>query len=211
MVLAIKCTPPPAPQGTGLTLSNPSSASVVVSASFSASSTVLPASWPFCLGSGLTCQFLLPAQADQALPLAGQSLNVTLTFQPAGEGGVGCGTTKAEFNINNPSWYDIIDLSLVDGYSTALGITITPTDAGADAATVLGPVTSAHGNEKAFGVFPLGCDICVARQTPSCDASVGTSGCKTGTQYNPDVPCQYQGAVMGGGGAMVTVTYLGGS
>jgi hypothetical protein len=32
-------------------------------------------------------------------------------------------------------------------------------------------------------------------------------GCKAGTQYKPDVPCQYQGTVKGGGGA-VTVTLL---
>jgi hypothetical protein len=35
----------------------------------------------------------------------------------------------------------------------------------------------------------------------------GTDGCKSGTQYKPDVPCQHQGATMGGG-AFVSVALV---
>src|SRR5271170_4234746 len=120
--LSIKCVPPaPTPQGTGFTIANPSSGSITVSVAFGSDSVVGPSAWSGCPDSGLICQFTIPAQTNQAMPIAGQYLNATFTMQPIGDGGVGCGTTKVELNINNPNWYDIVDLSLVDGYSTALG------------------------------------------------------------------------------------------
>ena len=58
---------------------------------------------------------------------------------------------------------------------------------------VLGPVTSPSGNEEAFGVFPDGCDVCVARLDPPCGFRKGKTGCKAGVDpYHPKVPCQYQ-------------------
>jgi hypothetical protein len=68
----------------------------------------------------------------------------------------------------------------------------------------LGPATSGD-MSKTSGVFPLACDICVARSQPPCgfDAggctASGSCGCKSGTQYNPTVPCQitYQQADAG--------------
>jgi hypothetical protein len=49
----------------------------------------------------------------------------------------------------------------------------------------------------------LGCDICTARDNPPCGIAKGKEGCKAGTQYKPDVPCQNQGKKMGGGSVVV--------
>jgi len=160
--------------------------STVVHLAFGADSKVLPEALPFCLASGaLTCAFPLAAHAEQSLPLAGKYLNVTLAFNAP----VGCGSTKAELNLNNPKWYDTLDVSLVDGYSNDVKIE-------ADKVT-LGP-NLPSGNERVLGVFPLGCDVCTARQSPPCGIAPGTNGCKSGTQYKPDVICQWQGAVKDG-------------
>ena len=172
---------------------------------FGADSKVGVADWPFCTGSGLTCTFPLPATTGQPLPTKGGAyLNATLSFGAA----VTCGVTKAEININNPAWYDTYDVSLVDGWSNNVGIYYTPpTAADAGGRVQLGPPNGAKGNEKVLGVFPLGCDVCVARLSPPCGMSKGTDGCKSGSQYAPDVPCQYQGAVKGGGGAAEIVLF----
>jgi len=179
---------------------NATDAEVLVNVSFSASSVVLPSGWSFCIGdasSGLSCTFAIAPRGYQTLPTGGSYLNATMAFN----GAVACGTTQVELNINNPSWFDIVDISLVNGFSNKVSV---------DCSGVkLGPVTSATGNEKVFGAFPLGCDLCTARspQTP-CGMSPGSDGCKAGTQYDPAVPCQYQGSKMGGG-TLVTVTYEG--
>ena len=166
---------------------------------FGADSVVLPSSWSFCTAtSNLNCSFPMKANTARALP-APDYLNATITFGAA----VGCGTTKAELNVNNPKWYDTVDISLVDGYSNDILIEY----ADKAGAKRIGPVLGKSGNEKAFGVYPLGCDICVARQNPPCGQTPGTDGCKSGSQYKPDVPCQYQGATMGGG-AFVSVALV---
>ena len=161
---------------------------------FGADSVVLPSSLDFCTGSGLNCTFPLANHGARTVPTNGQYMNVTVSFNAA----VTCGVTKAELNVNNPKWYNILDISLVDGFSSE--VLIESTEGGKR--TPLGPVWGATNNEKVFGVFPLGCDICVARQKPSCGMKPGSDGCKTGTQYKPDVPCQFQGATMGGAGAV---------
>jgi hypothetical protein len=219
MTLGKKCTPPsPLPDASSPDAASPDASDasdtdaapgstvavvnttvdpVVVYFAFGADSVVLPAAWPFCTSSArLTCQFTLPGHGTQPLPLGGKYLNTTFAFDAR----VSCGSTKAELNINNPKWYDIADVSLVDGYSNKISITV--------GAATLGPPVGAAGNEKVLGVFPLGCDICTARQNPPCGMKPGTDGCKTGTQYKPDVPCQYQGSKMGGGSEII-VSYLG--
>ena len=183
--------------GTGLasaTVSNDTGAPARVWISFGADSMVRASNWSsFCSASGPNCEFHLAKGASQHLPLSGNYLNATFAF----DAGQICGTTKAELNINNPKWYDIADVSLVDGYSNKIKITaIEPGDAGT---STLGPPKGPTGNEKVYGLFPVGCDICVARQSPPCGIKPGGSGCKSGSQYKPDVPCQYQGSVMGGG------------
>ena len=183
--------------GTAVSVQNTRTVATTVHVSFGADSKVTAADWSFCAGSGLTCSFPLAASTTKALPNpSGPYLNATFSFDAA----VGCGVTKAEVNINNPSWYNILDVSLVDGYSNDIEITT--------GSTTLGPVKGETGNEKAYGVYPYGCDICVERQNPPCGIAKGKQGCKTGTQYDPDVPCQWQGTNKGGGGEPGTVSLL---
>lgn len=179
---------------------NATDAGVTVNVAFAGVSTVRPSGWSFCTSdasASSSCTFPLSAGAHQALVTGGSYLNATLAF----DGQVTCGTTQVELNVNDPSWYDIVDISLVNGYSNRVSV--------AANGTVLGPVTSGSDNEQNFGVYPLGCDLCTARSdaTP-CGMSPGTDGCKAGSQYKPDVPCQYQGPTMGGG-SRVVVRYLG--
>ncbi len=169
----------------------------IVSVAFGSNSMITAASWDFCNdGSAPSCVFLLKARASHALPIGGQYLNATITF---GAPTVGCGTTKAELQVNNPIWHDVMDVSLVDGYSN--GVVIDVTDSSGK--SKLGPPVGKTGNEKVFGLFPLGCDICVARDQSACGLPTGKDGCKGGTQYDPDVPCQYQGAARFGGSAIL--------
>jgi hypothetical protein len=164
-----------------------------VYAAFGSDSVVLPAAWSFCAGSGLNCSFVLGARDTQVLPLGGQYLSATFAFDAP----VGCGATKAEFNFNNSTWYDQADVSMVDGYTNKIQVLVGAIgDAGA---LTLGPPVGKTGNEAVVGLFPYGCDICVARNSPPCGISKGTDGCKFGTQYDPSVICQYKGPVMGGG------------
>lgn len=194
---AADTAPAAAADATTITFENKTDAGTTVYVAFGANSGITSASWPPCGDAGaLNCNFPLAAGSALALPAAGY-LNATVSFG----GPVTCNTTKAELNVNNPAWYDIVDVSLVDGWNGNIAIA---TGAGA----VAGPTVGAAGNEKVFGVFPFGCDICVARQKPPCGLKPGADGCKTGTQDNPDVPCQYQGAVMGGG-SEIKVSYLG--
>jgi len=171
---------------------NDTPGSTLVYVAFGADSVVRPADWKFCHATGpLTCDFPVAAGGKQELPLAGRYLNATLAFGAP----VACGATKAELNLNNPAWYDVTDVSLVDGYSNMVRVTVTDPSG----TKVLGPPLGASGNEKVYGVFPLGCDVCTAREHPPCGMVPGKDGCKAGSQYKPDVPCQHQGAVMGGG------------
>ena len=176
---------------------NKTKAATTVYVAFGSDSAITSSDWAFCTGSGLNCSFPLAAGAVQ--PLTGIAyLNATIAFGEA----VGCGVTKSEVNINNPAWYDILDVSLVDGYSNSVQIVATPTGGKAEQ---LGPPLGETGNEKVYGLFPYGCDICVERQAPPCGIPTGKAGCKTGTQYDPDVICQWQGPTMGGGGLAVEV------
>ena len=178
--------------GTGLTpstlaISNDTSADTVVYVAFGADSRVLPGNWP-CVAQGpLRCDFPLKAHSAVSLPLSGSYLNATFSFGAP----VGCGSTKAELNVNNPKWFDIADISLVDGFNVPVSV-----DVGGRTLAVAG-VT---GNESNYGVYPNGCDICVARQSPPCGMSPGVVGCHAANDMGqPVIPCQWQGAVKGGG------------
>lgn len=157
-----------------------------VSVAFGSDSVVGPSSFPCQTSGPLTCSFPVGAKETVDLPVPAY-LNATFAFSAS----VGCGTTKAEVNLSNPKWYDTADVSLVDGFSVPVMIEMVDKTFG---------VWRAADNEKAFGVFPLGCDVCVARKVPSCGQAVGSKGCKTGSQYDPSVPCQYQGSTFGGQG-----------
>jgi hypothetical protein len=189
-------SPPPAP-GTQVTLTNQSSPTTAY-ISFGADSKIQADTWSsFCnVTSNLTCNFAIAS--SQALPNPeGIYLNMTVAFGAP----VGCNATKAEVNVNNPNWYDTYDVSLVDGYSNNIEINYTAVNSDAGV-VVLGPPAGKDGNENVLGVFPYGCDICVDRQNPPCGIAKGSSGCKSGSQYKPDVACQYQGGVYGGGGSI---------
>ncbi len=192
-------------QATTVTIENRTHEGVKVFVAFGSDSIVLPTSpgWSFCTASAkLNCSFDLHMDSEQRLPLEGAYFNATLSFQAP----VTCNTTKIELNVNNPKWFNTADISLVVGFSNAVSVEYADTDA----SVTLGPVKAATGNEKAFGVFPLGCDICVARQNPPCGMSPGKEGCKTGPdQYHPDVICQYQGKTMSGASTTVKILYLG--
>lgn len=178
---------------TPLSIVNLSKKSSTVYVAFGADSSVQSSSWSFCNGSSaLNCSFDLPPNIPLDLPTNGAYLNATFSFGSP----VVCGVTKAEVNLNNPNWYDIVDISLVDGYSHSISINID--------GTTIAPNTPDAGNAETFGVYPEGCDLCVARSnlTP-CGMTPGSVGCKAGSQYAPAVPCQYQGTVMGGGSTVV--------
>lgn len=188
-----------APSRTTLGIVNPTTTAHRVFVAFGADSAVSAINWSgFCAGVGLNCVFNLPAKGQVALPLAGAYLNATLSVDRP----VTCRTTKVELNLNNPAWYDTTDISLVDGFNVGVKVNVT---SAAGQSKTLGPVTGPAGNEKNYGVFPNGCDICVARQRPPCGLVPGRTGCKAGTQYAPAVPCQHQGATMGGGGTVAIV------
>ena len=102
---------------TDLSVENKTTAKTTVYVSFGSDSKITADDWAFCSGSGLSCNFDLAANASFPLPNPkGLYINATFAFgQP-----VACGVTKAEININNPAWYDTLDVSLVDGYSNKI-------------------------------------------------------------------------------------------
>lgn len=207
IILALTLTGCPNPSGSGssgttLSMKNSTGNAATVYAAFGSDSVVGVGDWIFCDKSGsLTCSFPIDAGITMAMPLTDKYTNVTLSFNNP----VGCGVTKAEININNPNWYDILDVSLVDGFSTKVMISAV-TDS---QTTDLGPATDESSDAQLAGVYPFGCDTCVARENPPCGISKGTTGCKAGTQYDPTPPCQWQGATKGGGDLSVTVELLG--
>ena len=181
-----------------VSIKNGSAEDKTVYISFGADSVALPANIPACeneMSTRLTCQFPLTKGATSGLRISSNYLNATISIGAP----IACGSTKAEVNVNNPRWYDTIDISLVDGFSSPMSVE-TRDSAGAH---VLGPVTGATNNEKAFGVFPYGCDICVARKSPPCGILPGGSGCKAGTQNDPSVICQYKGPTLNGGSVVM--------
>jgi len=178
--------------------------SVTVFISFGADSEVT--SFPFCGDSG-GCSFPLAQGGTQNLETGGAYLNATISFDAA----PGCNVSLGEINISNPAWTnDTANISLVNGWSRDIEIDVTAPDGGV---IPLGPTQGPKGNASVFGVYPNGCDICVARQSPPCgispcgtpDGSPPSCGCKQGTQYNPSIPCQ---ASFARDGATVTVAIV---
>lgn len=184
--------------GTIVTIENATTKSTTAHLTFGSDSVALPSQegWSFCATTTqFSCTVVLSPGSKRILPLGGRYLNATVSFDAPAT----CGNTKAEVNANNPSWYDTTDVSLVDGFSNFIVV-----DANGTKIVLRGK----SGNEDAFGVYPLGCDGCAIRLSPPCGFPAGTSkGCKGGTQFKPDVPCQYQGPSMGGGG-FITVSLV---
>ena len=167
-------------------LTNQQNAPAEVYINFAADSVLKSSDLPFCKATGpLNCQFTLAAHASQAFPNPGNKyLNMALAFNAP----VNCGSTKAEVIANNPTWYDILDVSVVDGFNEKIQINVTSTGG---QAPQLEPPVGKLGNQKVFGVFPYGCTICAGIKNAPC-GDAGAGECKTGSESKPDVPCQYQ-------------------
>ena len=153
---------------------------------FAADSVLKPTDLPFCKVTGpLNCHFTLAARSSQDVPNPqGKYLNMALAFNAE----VTCGSTKAEVLVNNPSWFDVLDVSVVDGFNEKIQINLTPTGG---QLTQLGPPVGKLGNQKVFGVFPYACTICAGIKNAPCGDG-GPGECKLGTESKPDVLCQYQ-------------------
>jgi hypothetical protein len=196
--------------GTTVTIENQTTEGTTVYIAFGSKSIITPMApnWEFCQpekSQPLVCDFTLAPASIQTLPFASMYANFTVSFGAA----VTCGSSLAEVNINqtNPAWYNTADISLVNGFNAKLAIEYVTASG---ERKMLGPVEKERGNEKAFGVFPLACDVCVSRSAPPCGYKHGWSPeCKKGTQFKPDVICQYQGQAMSGAGEEVKVLYLG--
>jgi hypothetical protein len=141
---------------------------------------------PFCKVTGpLNCEFTLGANSSLDIPNPqAKYLNMALAFNAQ----VACGSTKAEVLVNNPNWFDVLDVSVVDGFNEKIQINLTPTGG---SMTQLGPPVGKLGNQKVFGVFPYGCTICAGIKNAPC-GDAGGGECKSGSESKPDVLCQYQ-------------------
>src|SRR5215469_5444556 len=96
-------------------LTNQQNAPAEVYINFAPDSVLKPSDLPFCKVTGpLNCQFSLAAHASQDVPNPGNKyLNIAVAFNAP----VSCGSTKAEVVANNPNWYDVLDVSVVDGFN----------------------------------------------------------------------------------------------
>ena len=167
-------------------ITNQQGAPAEVYINFAADSVLKPTDLPFCKVTGpLNCHFTLAARSSQDFPNPqAKYLNMALAFNAE----VTCGSTKAEVLVNNPGWFDVLDVSVVDGFNEKIQINLTPTGG---QLTQLGPPVGKLGNQKVFGVFPYACTICAGIKNAPC-GDAGKGECKLGTESNPDVPCQYQ-------------------
>jgi len=133
----------------------------------------------------LNCHHKLAAKKSEVLPNPKfKYVNLALAFNHV----VDCGATKAEVIANNPSWYDIMDVSVVDGYNNRIEIDATATG---KMTVTLGPPAGMKGNQQLFGVFPFACTQCAAILDAPCGSN-GAGECHAGIESNPIPPCQYQ-------------------
>lgn len=176
LITLIACQPQES--GTKLSVTNEHDVSVMLYVSFGYDSSVSADDWDFCIGSGLNCSFEMSKNSTENLPLDGKYINATFSVNSP----VGCGVTKSEVNLNNPSWYDTMDVSLVDGFSDKMQIIYTPPKG---EEVKLGLPKGETGNERVLGLFPYGCDVCVARQNPPCDIPKGRQRMQGGDAIRP--------------------------
>jgi hypothetical protein len=174
------------PKNKSVKITNKQSAAARVYVNFAADSVLKPTDLPFCEVTGsLNCQFTLAPNSSRDVPNPqAKYLNMALSFNAP----VTCGSTKAEVLVNNPKWFDILDVSVVDGFNEKIQMNLTPTGG---KMTQLGPPVGKLGNQKVFGVFPYGCTICAGIKNAPC-GDAGKGECKLGTESKPDVLCQYQ-------------------
>ena len=202
-------TPSPTPgqgKGTQVKITNQTSSQVTVFVKLYAGTP-----WSFCQTDGSYCRFTIDAGKTQPLPNPdGGNLNFSASFNTKVYAcALADGNTIHEANVNTDpnGTYDTTDISLVNGYNASVKTVVTS----GGSSTTLGPVSSKTGNQQVLGVYPFGCDVCVARCKPGCSfippdnpipcptpatcgggCDHGNSECKMGTQYQPTHPCQYQ-------------------
>jgi len=188
-----RCGPAPVRGSATVSVVNTTSAPPTVYVSLTRNSQVqgFP---PFCYeDAGAPCSFPLGPDAGQVLPIGTSFFNATFSFGAA----PACNVTVGEVTVNTDNGQDTTDISEVNGYGGKMEIDVSSPDGGT---TVVGPATGGASDQTAFGLYPSGCDICVARQSPPCGITpCGSSpndggqgcGCKSGGQYDPTVPCQY--------------------
>ncbi len=152
--------------------------------------------------SNLNCGFDLgPGEQKEITNPMHKMVSLSLAFNKP----VDCGATKAELTVNAKG-DDVFDISCVDGFNEKIVMTFDP--AGGGKQVKLGPPCGLTGNEKAYGVFPYGCDICADRLTPpkACGPyPPGKSGCKSGTENKPGVICQYPMNQPGQNNGVITI------
>ena len=168
--------------------------------------------WGFCEPVPSGCRFPIASKETVALPTTGSYLSANISFNAPGSC-AGTGATLGEVTINGPQGgkYDTVDISLVNGWNVDVEIEVAGP---AGPALLLGPTHGIGSGIDLFGVFPNGCDICVAKQHPPCpwqkpcggpDGGGPACGCHKGTQYNPSPVCQDTGVARG---SVVTVVLL---
>jgi len=189
---------------------NDSPTGTVVYATFGSDSAVKPGDWKFCEAVPSGCRFPLGPKETRDLPTGGRYLNVNLSFDEAGSCAV-TGTTLGEMTLNVVSDggnFDTTDISMVNGWNADIQIEVS------GGQPTLGPTNGLDSGVTTYGVFPNGCDLCVARHTVPCpwQTSCGTGndggppcGCHAGTQYAPTPVCQVTGVPRG---SVVTVVLL---
>ena len=150
--------------------------------------------------SNLNCGFDLGPKESKEIPNPSfQMMDFSLAFNKL----IGCGSTKAELAVNMPG-QDAFDVSVVDGFNEKIAMIF---DNG-QKQVKLGPPCGVTGNEKGYGVFPYGCDICAGRLSPqkACGPyPPGNTGCKTGTETNPGIICQYNFKPYGEDNGTITI------
>ena len=128
------------------------------------------------------CSITIPKKVGTKtlnLNKGGINLSGGLGREPMGP----CPTTMFEINMSprdNPTT-DHYDLSLVNGFNYAMQIKSSKGSATAH-------VTKATGNQNAYGVFPLGCSVCVATgsRPPDFTGCPGNASSCGGQCFNPN-------------------------
>jgi hypothetical protein len=187
--------PPPA---NSLTVNNKTGSNITMYLGFLANSCYQPSDFSsFCtVGSNqYICTFPLDNGASQVLNFTKNTCEASFALAVNQDPWQGCSNSFAEFTLHdywsfNETYQDTYDVSLVNGFSYP--ISINPS-AGPSATA-----STANGNQRNIGVYPLSCTTCTGLGDTPCAGNA--SACKTNqTAY----PCQDQQA----SGANYTVTY----
>jgi Thaumatin family len=144
--------------------------------------------FPFCTfpaqGNPYACSFTLASGKSQPIQLTKGNFNVAISADILvwSSCGGGTGLSMAELNLNTQGndWYDV---SLVNGFN--YGVSIKPSSGNAIT------VTSATGNSKNPGVYPLGCDICTGPSNPPTGPGCPGKNYPQEGHVNTQPPCQF--------------------